>query len=714
MTGRYSMAELFGNRHVEQLVIPEIQRDYVWGKDQVKCLLDTILNNFKDWNLARGQLSVRLNSPDDIQGRPKSEEEIQSLKDDFASYYAKRFHATNIGFIYAYSDGDLPGEFFLIDGQQRLTTLYLILLAVAACNTDLKERFRARYCLQSPRADENDSPVGTKLDYRLREHTADFLHHFVPYLLENPDSVAAVKQQSWYRHSLGDDITVINLIENFSEIYKMILKGNEPELFEYLEELVDCWYFDTNESAQGEELYIYLNARGESIAENENRKAKLLAGVGAPEQKDKWGKSWEEWQDFFWQRRKYDPANTDDNPNADRGFNSFLDCIENLEKLRTDSQATLLSLESIEKYYASLKWLEDSKDKFKSAYTYAGWIDSWFKKLWSVFNDPKNTDWGAKHGDSNKSTEHNRMILLWGGLLSVICALEKADNKWEDIDSKRVFRTIRIFWLRYNNFNRAVVSLPKDVRKFLLDEPDKSDGTEKDEEAAKWNLLITKPDEERRAFESVIWEIEDHPLNLNGRDLNSMNISHLVDLDASTLTLGQLEMVRDAFFKLFPVDCKPDDCTSKRIAQALLYYGEFWHRIYRPYYDNYDFRDWKRTIRGRGDAEKSSPEKSVFLRFFQDFMQAKVALEEFLQHKIMQEPVNPETETKLINALIWYSEKLKEKFFEKGMYIAINANRGSKIDALFPHLGPIWNTQGDFRGYSGNQELAKLVPSEAH
>lgn len=27
-TGLYSIGELFGNRHIEQLVIPEIQRDY--------------------------------------------------------------------------------------------------------------------------------------------------------------------------------------------------------------------------------------------------------------------------------------------------------------------------------------------------------------------------------------------------------------------------------------------------------------------------------------------------------------------------------------------------------------------------------------------------------------------------------------------------------------------------------------------------------------
>jgi uncharacterized protein with ParB-like and HNH nuclease domain len=32
--GKYSVRELFVNSYIDQIIIPEIQRDYVWGEEQ--------------------------------------------------------------------------------------------------------------------------------------------------------------------------------------------------------------------------------------------------------------------------------------------------------------------------------------------------------------------------------------------------------------------------------------------------------------------------------------------------------------------------------------------------------------------------------------------------------------------------------------------------------------------------------------------------------
>ena len=45
--GKYSIKELFINRYVEQVVIPEIQRDYVWGKREVEGLLNSVLEDYE-------------------------------------------------------------------------------------------------------------------------------------------------------------------------------------------------------------------------------------------------------------------------------------------------------------------------------------------------------------------------------------------------------------------------------------------------------------------------------------------------------------------------------------------------------------------------------------------------------------------------------------------------------------------------------------------
>jgi hypothetical protein len=83
--------------------------------------------------------------------------------------------------------------------------------------------------------------------------------------------------------------------------------------------MVEFWYFDTNISEQGEELYIYMNARGESVKENENLKASLLAGLSSDIEKETYGRKWEDWQDFFWINRR-----EENNSTADKGFNEFL------------------------------------------------------------------------------------------------------------------------------------------------------------------------------------------------------------------------------------------------------------------------------------------------------------------------------------------------------------------------------------------------------
>jgi hypothetical protein len=719
-TGRYSMAELFGNRHIEQLVIPEIQRDYVWRPNQVEHLLASILGNFKAWQQEKVEPSLKVIQANQKKGEELPSDTIQSLQDEFAAFHARRTHATNVGFVYAYCDGDLPGQYYLIDGQQRLTTLFLALLAVAARNAELKERFRARYCLSSLEPSGREGAVLTKLDYRLREYTAEFLHRCVDYFLGDPAATGQMKEQIWYLQRFERDTTIRNLFDNYATIQKLIepalLDAGPANLYEYLEDLVECWYFDTNESAQGEELYIYLNARGEIIAGNENLKARLLEKAGAATAKGTWGRTWEEWQDYFWQKRKVGLSEKVVNPNADRGFDSFLSCIENLEKLQKKGVGIKepVNLVIIDKYLRVLRWLEDQKAQFKNAYTYADWIESWFSEFWAIFNQPDVTEWAASLSDSNKSTDHNRMVLVWGSLLCVVCALEKESGEWEKLDREQVFRAIRIFYLRYQNFGRAVASLPETVQGILSETPEVL-GTEEDatEERAKWEFLKDRSEAERRDLEAVIWEIEDHPLNLNGRDFSGVNLTHLVDLNKPHTSLTQLQNIRDKFNELFPLEENIQgrfDDKKKKVASVLLYYGRFWNRVTPWYYENYDLGDWPRTIRGKGSEENKNGSGTIFRRFFDEFKLAGRSLDELLEQKRNSVPVDPKSETDLRKALIWYSERLKSRFLEKGMYVAKETNMEKGTDAHFPDLCTLWNIKRYFRG--GYQKMADQIEED--
>src|SRR5690606_3913703 len=120
---------------------------------------------------------------------------------------------------------------------------------------------------------------------------------------------------------------------------------NDLEAFyEYIEDFVEFWYFDTNISEQGEELYIYMNARGEQMQANENIKADLLSKLDTTEEKNKYGKLWEDWQDYFW-------VNRGDNENADKGFNTFLSWCKLLKSIENRYQHnTELTAEEIEDF----------------------------------------------------------------------------------------------------------------------------------------------------------------------------------------------------------------------------------------------------------------------------------------------------------------------------------------------------------------------------
>ena len=118
-TGKYTLKEFLTNHNLDQIIIPEIQRDYVWQNENVVNFLQSILDNSKrQANLTIGITEDILNSLS-----PEMREVMLRAQKEKQNY-------CNVGFIYAYSDPEMPDRYVLIDGQQRITTLFLILLAL--------------------------------------------------------------------------------------------------------------------------------------------------------------------------------------------------------------------------------------------------------------------------------------------------------------------------------------------------------------------------------------------------------------------------------------------------------------------------------------------------------------------------------------------------------------------------------------------------------
>ena len=302
-TGRYSLGQLLNNDDIDQIVIPELQRDYVWTPQNVTALLRSIESNDKE----KQALTLTITNGD---------EAIDARSAQFLTKeYERLRYNTRIGFIYAYYDASDNRRFYLIDGQQRITTLFLLLLAACARQGGAGvDHFRNNYF-------RGGRP---RLDYRVREGAHNCLVDFIDYALseagrgsKTPGSDFKCSSPNYF-HDYDNDPTACALLANYDVIIKWYngLKKEHGDFIDYVEQFIEFNYFDTGLSQQGERLYLYMNSRGEELSSQEQVRPTLIKRCDAGG-KLAAGAQWEKWQNFFWRHRGT-------NENADDGFFGFL------------------------------------------------------------------------------------------------------------------------------------------------------------------------------------------------------------------------------------------------------------------------------------------------------------------------------------------------------------------------------------------------------
>ena len=246
-----TLVDLLDNYNVE---VPIIQRDYAHGRaDQhSEQVINNLLNDMKNSLITGKKL--------------------------------------DINFVY----GKKTKQVFVpVDGQQRLTTLFLLYI-YAYRNDDSKTEFLKKFTYQ----------------------TRTTSRRFFEKLIENRKNVLnsskisfEIKDSSWFSASWKYDPTVISIlkvldlikdkmkdIENFSEK----LSHNCPITFKFL---------DMEKLGMEDDLYIKLNARGRSLTDFENFKAKILERMRKLEFDEKYITKFEIkfdgiWTDYFWKKAK--------------------------------------------------------------------------------------------------------------------------------------------------------------------------------------------------------------------------------------------------------------------------------------------------------------------------------------------------------------------------------------------------------------------------
>ena len=277
----FSLRELFS--HDNKIVIPDLQRDYCWGDSAY------------------------------IEQEKSQKELVSGFVGDYLMTSFKEKSSTDndlmLGLVYGYEE---PLNCFNIcDGQQRITTLFLLLGMV---NRYSDGEFND-FVISSAEMQDDYEP---HLLYSIRESTLYFLSdlslHF--FIKNSIPCVSLIKKSNWYFDEYERDASVQSMLAALETIEKILVneKAIDYKSFgHFLLNNLKMIYYDMENRARGEETYIVINTTGEPLSSTENIKPILLGSIS---DNKVYNEQWEEREDWFWQNRGKDLC-------ADDGMKQF-------------------------------------------------------------------------------------------------------------------------------------------------------------------------------------------------------------------------------------------------------------------------------------------------------------------------------------------------------------------------------------------------------
>lgn len=292
----YSLCEIFCGEN-DKIIIPDLQRDYCWG--------NPISNNSED--------SLASSFIDSILRLEKSQE-------------------ITMGLIYGYYDKELtPYHLQLCDGQQRLTTLFLI---IGVINRMLPGNEYRDLLISDFELNEDDKEP--HLLYGIRESSLYFLSDLtVHYFLKDSLSVEELRKQPWFLKSYDDDPTIASIIRALKTIECKLKGYKELELLgDFLIHKLKFLFYDMENRQNGEETFVVINTTGEPLTANQNLKPQIMMAntsycrCSDDSQNEVFDAAhdWEFMETWFWKHRRKNEHDT-----STEGMLAFLHCIRILE-----------------------------------------------------------------------------------------------------------------------------------------------------------------------------------------------------------------------------------------------------------------------------------------------------------------------------------------------------------------------------------------------
>lgn len=242
--------------------IPDYQRAYVWDTDQVRDLLDDTISAYRENKEAQyflGSMVLKINE--------KSENNV--------SYT----------------------EYELLDGQQRITTVFLILACMRDMLTDYPQyqNSLAGFVYQAEDA-ILQQPERMRIIFNIRSDVRDFVNEQIKPLHGTCDD-ALLKEQM---QAKDVNISIRNMA-NAMLVAHEFLEENKSDIIGYLSYFLNkvlMIYVATEELQDAFQLFTVLNNRGVKLSSSDILKAENLKELSAAD-RTSWATRWEEMETYF-------------------------------------------------------------------------------------------------------------------------------------------------------------------------------------------------------------------------------------------------------------------------------------------------------------------------------------------------------------------------------------------------------------------------------
>jgi len=256
-----------------------------------------------DPTTARGEVIGRVEIPliqrDYAQGRRG--EKVDAIRESFLDVLHGAVageHAAPVGLDFVYGELKPDGTLQPLDGQQRLTTLFLLHWYLAVRTGKLSPAAR-----------------WTQFTYETRPSARRFCQRLVS--AQPPATTAClsawIQEQPWYLYVWRYDPTINSMLVMLDAIGQRFSDVDADQAWERLTDTDDprVWFhlLPLPDMGSAEDLYVKMNSRGKPLTEFENFKARFEKVIGwAPQQlQDEFARKADtSWSDVFWRFRGED------------------------------------------------------------------------------------------------------------------------------------------------------------------------------------------------------------------------------------------------------------------------------------------------------------------------------------------------------------------------------------------------------------------------